>query len=102
MNRFNAHGQATGVCLVTVASGVCYDDADPASPTEIGWLLTEAYAFDAEAETGTRTIFAAGATGVACWDWVTLAPCTGGGYDQWGRRQRRRRLRTSMGLRDRV
>ena len=85
VNRFNAQGQATGVCLVTIGSGVCYDDNAPASPAEIGWLSTSGYAIDTEAETGTRTLVAGDYSGVACWDWVTLAPCTGGDYDQEGR-----------------
>ena len=35
--------------------------------------------YDTEAETGSRTLVAGDNAGVACWDWVTLAPCTGGG-----------------------
>ena len=84
VNRFNAQGQATGVCLAVSGSAVCYDDADPASPTEMDWLKNDPYAFDTEAETGTRTLVAHGSAGVACWDWTTLAPCTGGDYDPDG------------------
>ena len=85
VNRFDTQGHATGACLVRSGSGVCYDDADPTSPTEIGWVSTpDIFAPDQEAETGSRTIVAASAAGVECWDWTTLAPCTGGDYDSGG------------------
>ena len=86
VNSFNAQGQATGVCLVASVSGVCYDDANPASPTQIDWVsMSGSFAYDTEAETGSRTLVADGNAGVVCWDWVTLAPCTGGAYDAGGR-----------------
>jgi PKD repeat protein len=85
VNRFNAHEEATGVCLVRSGSGVCYEDANPAAPTEIGWVSTaDQYAPDTEAETGSRTLVAHYFAGVECWDWKTLAPCTGGDYEQDG------------------
>ena len=86
VNRFNAQGQATGVCVVASGSGVCYGDSNPASTTQIEWLSMPGwFAFDTEAETGSRTLVADGNAGLACWDWVTLAPCTGGDYEEGGR-----------------
>ena len=43
------------------------------------------FAPDQEAETGSRTLVAHAFAGVDCWDWTTLAPCTGGDYaaDGW-------------------
>ena len=86
VNRFNAQGQATGVCLVTSGSGVCYDDANPASPDgdRMGVDARTASHPTQEAETGSRTLVAHGYAGVDCWDWMTLAPCTGGDYDDGG------------------
>ena len=47
-----------------------------------GWPGTEDYySVTAEAETGKRTLMAAhGRGGLGCWDWTTMAPCTGGDY----------------------
>ena len=85
VNRFNAQGQATGVCLVTIGSGVCYDDNGQPRPRRSDGCRPVGIAIDTEAETGSRTLVAGDNSGVACWDWVTLAPCTGGDYDQGGR-----------------
>jgi hypothetical protein len=86
VNRRNAQGAATGVCIVGNADGRCYEDASPAIGTPILWRTgSEFNSLTAEAEAGTRTL--AGSLysgGLACWDWVTMAPCQGGGYDENG------------------
>ena len=86
VNRFNAQGQATGVCLVPSGSGVCYDDANPASPTEIGWVSTPGLlrSRHRRPRPAPGRSWPHGYAGVDCWDWTTLAPCTGGDYDDGG------------------
>ena len=76
------------------ANGTCYPDADPAATTKItelrqrGLVLPGLLGHSQEAETGQadagrdRSI----ADGVGCYDWSTMAPCTGGDYGQTGAR----------------
>ena len=80
-------GKAVGICVIDGRAGDCLLDAAPASVTPItGWPSLENYWGNVqEAETGTRT-FVGGFpyAGMGCWDWTTMAPCTGHGYDQDG------------------
>ncbi len=87
INHHNAAGTADGVCVISGSEGKCVTDAAPdATIPLVGWpTLENYYSVTQEAEVGNRTIMAAGFTpGLGCWDWVTMAPCTGGGWDGSG------------------
>ncbi len=85
VNWHDANGAIVGVCGAGFAF-VCVSDAAPGtrSSFEQNVISSETYLFSQEAETGTRTIFPSFASGVTCWDWTTMAACTGGGYDTMG------------------
>jgi hypothetical protein len=88
VDRFEADGAITGVCVVETGGGDCVPDAAPATSASFtGWPQDDAfYSATQEAETGTRT-FTSGSLEhgvVGCWDWVTMARCTGGGYNDDG------------------
>jgi PKD repeat protein len=87
VNWHDADGSIIGVCLVASGTGQCVRDGNPDDVTTItGWPTGDDY-YDVtlEAETGTRTLIGSlGRGGVGCYDWTTLAPCTGGGYDGSG------------------
>jgi hypothetical protein len=82
INRHSADGSITGICALS-AFGVarCWPDGGAATATVLDnfpgtggyWDVT------AEADVGTRTLFASW-IGATCYDWVELAPCTGGGF----------------------
>lgn len=87
VNQHDASGAAVGVCAVVSGSGKCVRDDDPGTVTTLtGWPTTDDYyQTTEEAETGVRTLVGSlSHSGLACWDWSTLAPCTGGGYDSGG------------------
>ena len=87
INRRDAQGAAIGVCLVIgIFESQCFDDANPAQAIPIAWEAgADFYSVSAEAEAGTRTLVGRhGQSGLACWDWATMAPCAGGGYDPSG------------------
>jgi hypothetical protein len=50
------------------------------------WVSRESYYSNSlEAEAGTRTLVGShGSPGLGCYDWSTMAPCTGGAYDESG------------------
>jgi hypothetical protein len=75
-------GQGTGHCVRDIAKAG--DDEQPITVT--GWPSTDYYYnITQEAEIGTRTMIATlNRGGLGCWDWTTLKPCTGGGYDAGG------------------
>ena len=86
VNRYSPAGVADGVCVV-LDSAECFPDANPsAASIHANWPQVENYnSVTAEAETGTRTLVGSLARGgLGCWDWVVMAPCTGGGYDAGG------------------
>lgn len=90
INQYDSVGTATGVCVISSSGsdGTCVKDADPGTTTAISnFPLTDTYySFTQEAETGTRTLVGSlSHSGLGCWDWTTLQPCTGGGYgaDGW-------------------
>jgi hypothetical protein len=82
VNSFSAAGVANGVCAVNSSKSQCVTDAAPATVTERGaWVISDDYySVSEEAELGTKTLYATGLadSGMACWDWTTNAPCTGG------------------------
>jgi hypothetical protein len=84
VNHYSTSGVADGVCSVDPDHGECILDATPATTsTTGGWPVSELYySISAEAETGTKTLFAIGLSGngMGCWNWVTNALCTGGHY----------------------
>jgi hypothetical protein len=89
INRYNASGEAIGICLVTYGgTGECITDGAPDTRTPIAnWPRSDYYySKSIDAETGTRTLVGSlGRGGMGCYDWTTNAPCTGGGYgsDGW-------------------
>ena len=87
VTHHNTAGTADGVCSIAGGAGQCYTDSAPAAAIPVtGWPGTEDYySVTAEAEIGKRTLMAAhGHGGLGCWDWTTMAPCTGGDYvDGW-------------------
>ena len=87
VTHHNTAGTADGVCSIGQGAGQCYTDSAPAAAIPVtGWPGTEDYySVTAEAEIGKRTLMAAhGHGGLGCWDWTTMAPCTGGDYvDGW-------------------
>ena len=102
VNQYDSSGLVVGVCTVTSGPGHCVRDDDPATTTTIAnWPSTDGYyQITQEAETGTRTLVGSlNRGGVGCWDWTTLAPCTGGDYDSGGWLERRapERLRRDLG-----
>jgi hypothetical protein len=95
--RKNADGERTGVCLGSWKSRTCTNfdgSARVTKATDLGangawgvnnrWGNSFEYIIGAllEAEGPTRTYHhvTAGDNQVICWDWVTDAPCTGGGF----------------------
>ena len=94
VNYYDSDGSGTaiGVCVLgsNTGNGTCVPDADPSSTTPLsGWPdKGRSYAYYSmyeEAETGTRTIIGSlSSDGVGCFDWTTMKPCTGGGYDATG------------------
>jgi hypothetical protein len=87
VNRHNASGAVTGVCVFASTSGNCVPDASPGQRTPLsGWPIRDNYySVTLEAETGTRTLIGSlSNSGLGCYDWSTMAVCTGGGYDQAG------------------
>ncbi|MEO8690607.1 MAG: PKD domain-containing protein, partial [Solirubrobacteraceae bacterium] len=82
VNRHDPAGKADGVCVLGVTDGTCVTDGDPSAATPItGWPNYEDYyTVTAEAETGTRTLVGTFNSGLGCWDWVTMAACSGGDY----------------------
>jgi hypothetical protein len=91
VNMHDATGAAVGVCVVYLSAGDCVKDATPATVATISNFVSkdpysQGYSNTLEAETGTRTLVGSlGAGGLGCYDWSTMAPCTGGGYgsDGW-------------------
>jgi hypothetical protein len=85
VNWHDATGATIGICGTSTAF-VCVSDAAPgtASSYEQNVISSETYLFAQEAETGTHTLFPSFGGGVTCWDWATMAACTGGGYDAGG------------------
>jgi hypothetical protein len=94
VNQHNASGAAIGVCAFLGAAGSCVTDANPAVSTPVtNWVTkdtySQGYSHSLEAETGRRTLVGSlSEGGMGCYDWSTMAPCTGGGYeaDGWLRR----------------
>lgn len=94
VNQHNASGAAIGVCVFLGATGSCVTDATPAVSTPVtNWVTKDTYfqgySHSLEAETGRRTLVGSLSDGgMGCYDWSTMAPCTGGGYesDGWLRR----------------
>jgi outer membrane protein assembly factor BamB len=90
VNRHDATGATTGVCVFTARSGSCLSDADPSTRTPVTNFVnvdpySQGYSHALEAETGTRTLVGSlSRSGLGCYDWSTMAPCTGGGYDSEG------------------
>jgi hypothetical protein len=90
VNKYNASGSAVGICVVDQSGGnaECVDDATPGTTTPItNWPTSPCCHYEAtqEAETGTRTLMGTLARGgLGCYDWTTMARCTGGGYDADG------------------
>ena len=82
VTRHNPAGAADGVCALNASAGTCVTDAVPDVSTPIsGWPSADIYyTITAEAETGTRTLMGSWSGGLGCWDWKTMAPCTGGDY----------------------
>jgi PKD repeat protein len=87
VNHHSATGAADGVCVISAPNGDCRTDADPGTSIELnGWPGFENYyTVTAEAEAGTRTLMASAfGGGLGCYDWKTMAACTGGDYqDGW-------------------
>ena len=96
VNRRDATGATTGVCVFAARSGSCLSDADPSTRTPVANFVNvdtyfQGYSHSLEAEAGTRTLVGSlSRGGLGCYDWKTMAPCTGGGYDSEGWLQRDR------------
>lgn len=87
VNQHDASGATIGVCVFATSTGSCVPDADATASTAVSnWVTTDSfYSVSLEAETGTRTLVGSlGHAGMGCYDWTTMAPCTGGGYDASG------------------
>ena len=85
--RPDATGAVTGVCIAASPTLECYSNADPSTPETFTNFpsVENTYSVTEEAEAGTRTLLARhGVAGVACYDWLRMAPCTGGAYDADG------------------
>ena len=83
INEHDAAGGVIGVCVISGSTGQCVADNAPDTTTTLqNFPANEGYYGNTqEAETGTRTLIGSlNRGGVGCWDWTTLAPCTGGGY----------------------
>ena len=87
VTHHSATGAADGVCVLQLADGECFTDADPGVSIPLhGWPAVDGYyGITADAEAGTRTLIPMhGHGGLGCWDWTTMAPCIGGEYiDGW-------------------
>jgi hypothetical protein len=83
INRHAADGSTTGVCIVAGPNLSCIDDATPETvDSRTNWPTTGDDYNDVtlEAEAGTRTLFGSlNHAGLGCWNWTTMAPCTGTG-----------------------
>jgi hypothetical protein len=90
VNYHDASGAAIGVCVFNVGTGSCVPDADASTAVPVtNWVTRESYsqgyALTEEAETGKRTLVGSlDGQGLGCYDWTTMAPCTGGDYGQNG------------------
>ena len=83
VNWHDATGATIGVCVVASQDGSCVRDSSPSTTTEIhNFVIRDNhYSVTQEAETGTRTLVGSlSSSGVACYDWAKMAPCTGGDY----------------------
>jgi PKD repeat protein len=86
VSQRSAGGALTGVCVVAADAGDCWSDASPATRSTLtGWPDVESYwNVTQEAEVGTRIFQGSYPTsGIACWDWATMARCSGFGADGW-------------------
>jgi hypothetical protein len=99
INQHDGSGATVGVCVVRAVSfsegsdGSCLRDNDPATlipishwPNVDSCCNSQGYSNSLEAEAGTRTLGGSlQRGGLGCWDWTTMAPCTGGDYgsDGW-------------------
>jgi hypothetical protein len=87
VNRHDASGNVNGICVFQSQTGSCTPDSDPAARTAVTNFpfYERHYSGSVEAELGTRTLVGSlDQTGVGCYDWSTMAPCTGGDYGQNG------------------
>ncbi|MEO6988389.1 MAG: hypothetical protein ABI239_07050 [Aquihabitans sp.] len=84
----DATGAVDGVCGVDGYGMSCVRDADPDTVvhTPVGWIYGEyANSSSQEAEAGTRTFYGSHhVSGLSCFDWSTMAYCTGPNFDRWG------------------
>ena len=82
LNQHDATGATIGFCVSDSGNLNCVKDASPAAVTTTpGFFWSEDYySVTAEAEVGSRTLFATFSSGLSCWDWSTGAPCAGGAY----------------------
>ncbi|MDT7571789.1 MAG: hypothetical protein QOE05_1963, partial [Actinomycetota bacterium] len=90
VNQHDAGGATIGVCVFFAQTGSCVTDANPAVAVPVANFVnhdpyTQGYSHSLEAEFGTRTLVGSlSENGVGCYDWSTMAPCTGGDYDAEG------------------
>lgn len=87
VNQGDGSGNHIGVCVVSFSIGECVTDAAPDVRMPISNFVVRGdyYEVTQEAEAGRRTLVGSLDTvGLGCYDWGTMAPCTGGGYGQNG------------------
>jgi hypothetical protein len=81
------NGAVDGICVVS-SNMSCVRDADPTTvvTTNVAWNNTECiYSCSVEAEAGTRTFWPSNnTTGLGCFDWSTMALCTGPAFSADG------------------
>jgi PKD repeat protein len=88
VNEFDATGTPVGVCGASGTNLDCWSDADAAAHSFTDWPPNDGtYSYNAEAESGTRTLNASFSNGLACYDWVTHALCADPGYNIYGQIQ---------------